>query len=163
MKFRPKCFPTHSRLKLVVECCRPWGGPWLLPSYKLRLATRDLPLKVTGGVTRFFAKIAKILPKFCQHFAEFSPNFNQKFSGFFQFFKDETHGQRVLGGAASGAVFRNFCGILHAPSMPSSARPAAALRDLLLRCLVFDQLRGVFSRAVVLAAIASGSRTLSLG
>ena len=44
--------------------------------------------------------------------------FNQKFSGFFQFFKDETHGQRVLGGAASGAVFRNTAGILHAPSMP---------------------------------------------
>ena len=31
---------------------------------------------------------------------------------------DETHGQRVLGGAASGAIFRNTAGILHAPSMP---------------------------------------------
>ena len=64
-------------------------------------------------------------------------NFRQIFSGFFQFFRDETHGQRVLGGAASGAVFRNFAGFCTRPVCPllasSSARPTAALRDFGIR------------------------------
>ena len=34
-------------------------------------------------------------------------------------FKDETHGRRVQGGAASRVVFRNSGGILHAPNLPS--------------------------------------------
>ena len=132
--------------KIVKNCissCRGSGHGFFLRQYEFKIGWnwyklskigvnwRKLKLPIFAICINFrqFLQFASIFANFfrgsiCHYlfnrnFAQISPIFNQFLSVFFQFFKDETHGQRVLGGAASGAVFRNTAGILHAPSMPS--------------------------------------------
>ena len=111
---------------------RLYRGRFLQPNTHFLSIFRDLqyfhafaPLRTQNfskNLPYFFlilTEISQIFAKFWSKFAKFSRNFAGISPEFHRNFKDETHGRRVLSGAASGPVFRNFRGISHAPSMPS--------------------------------------------
>ena len=69
-------------------------------------------------LVKIWRKFSKTLAKFC---LQTQQNFQQFLTRNIEKIKlcEQCKGvQRVVGGAASGAVFRNTAGILHAPSMP---------------------------------------------